>query len=1127
MRRFVIGIALLASFACVSAWPQDIISTVIGGGPNNIPAIDANLYNPYGVAVDSSGNFYIASYNQQRVFKVDTTGKLTVVAGSGALGYSGDGVVGGAGNASLYRPFAVAVDSSQNVYIADQYNCVIRKVDTSNTITTIAGIAGQCGYLGDGGKATSAQINYPEGVGVDTSGNLFIGDSNNCVVRKVVLSTNTITTFAGNHTCGYSGDSGAATSAELWSPAGVAADSSGNLFIADSANCVIREVVRATGKITTVAGNHTCGYGGDGGSALSAQMNQVFGVTVNGTSVTFADYYNQRIRQFTIGGNINSVAGNGTACGGTCGEGGAATSAELYYPVGVATTTTGTIYIADNSNSAVDSFTVGGNLNRVAGNHSNTLETLFNGAPATGVVLNYPYGVNADTSANVYVADSNDFMVREYVKSSGLINYFAGNGTPGYSGDGGAATNAQLNYTFGSAKDSAGNVYVADTYNCLVRKVNGAGTISTFAGFVLNGTSPRCGYTGDAGAATSAELNYPFGVAVDSKNNVYIADFYNYVVRKVSGGIISTIAGIGGISGYSGDGGLATNALLASPTAVTVDTAGNVFIADYNNCRIREVNAATGIITTVAGNGNCNFTGDGLAINNGITSPQGVVVDANENLFIADNTNRVRWVNPQGFMTTIAGTGTGGYNGDGLLATSAWLYEPTGVTVDSSGNIYVSDYNNFRVREITAFPAVNTSTGNMVFPLTSVGSTSSPQKLTLSALGSVTISNISVSANFLESDNCPAAMSNGTTCTMYVYFAPTASGNLNGTVTINSNGFFNPLNTVNLSGTGSAMSVTGAPFNFGNQLVKTTSAAKAATVKNTGTTAITMNGITLTDTTDYAISANTCPASGQTLAGGASCSISVTFTPASTGIKRGSVVINDTDPLSPQLIGVSGTGTSNVTLSPSSIAFATTAVGGTSSATKITLTNNTGVSITLGSTALTITGPFATATGTTCTNNLIIAAGKTCVINATFKPKAVGYATGTISVNDTDVTSPQTVALSGTGTGIKFSPASVNFGTVTKGTQVSTTLTITNVGTTNIAFAGAEFSGVNSADFSDNYGDGAPCGNNAGNPLKPNTSCVITVYFLPTIVGAEKASYKLFDNSAGSPQILPLSGTGQ
>ena len=1127
MRRFTTFAFLLLAALLVSipTLAQDVITTAIGGGPNGVPALDANLYNPYGVAVDGSGNYYIASYNQQRVFKVSTSGTLTVVAGSGAQGYSGDGVIGGAGNASLYHPFAVAVDSSNNVYIADQYNCVIRKVDTANTITTIAGIAGSCGYSGDNGKGTAAQLYLPEGLGLDSTGDLYIGDNNNCVVRKLVLSSNTITTYAGNHTCGYSGDSGGATSAELNIVSAVAADSSGNLFIADAGNCVIREVTKSTGKISTVAGNHTCGFSGDGGLATSSEMNQMFGLAVSGTTVTFADYYNQRVRQFTVGGNINTVAGNGTACAGTCGEGGSAISAELYYPVGVAVSGT-TIYVGDNDNYAVDSFTVSGNLNRVAGNHSYNIETLFSGAPATGVELNYPYGIADDSSGNIYVGDSHNYMVREVVKSTGLVNFFAGDGTYGYTGDGGAATSAEITYPFGVAKDSTGNVYVADTYNCLVRKVNTAGTISTFAGLVVT-NSPRCGYSGDGGSATGAELYQPYGVAVDSKNSVYIADFSEHVIRRVTSGTITTIAGIGGIAGYSGDGGLATNALLYQPVAVAVDPAGNVFIADYNNCRIREISVATGLINTVAGTGNCTFTGDGLAIANGIGYPQGIAVDANDNLFISDYNERVRWVSPNGIMTTVAGNGVAGFSGDGGSATAAELYEPTGVVLDSSGNILVSDYNNGRVRSISAFPALGTSAGNLSFGLTAVGSTSSPETLTLSAYGPVTISNISTSTNFSEADDCPSSMTNGTVCTMYVYFVPTASGNLNGNVTVNTNGFFSQTNTVNLTGLGSSMSLTGAPLSFGNQLVKTTSASKTVTVTNTGTATITMGAITLTDTTDYTLATNTCPASGKTLAGGASCTISVTFGPKSTGSKRGSVVINDSDPSTPQLIGLSGTGTSNVSLSLTSVTFAATAVGATSAATKITLTNNTGVSVTMSTPAITVTGPFLSPSSTTCTSGLVVASKGTCVINVEFKPTAVGFALGTLSVNDSDVTSPQSVALQGNGTGIKFSSGTINFGTVTRGTTVSSTVTITNVGTTNVFFTGAEFSGTQSADFSDNYNDAAPCNNTAANPLKPGGTCQVTVSFDPSIVGKENASYKVFDNSPGSPQSLTLTGTGQ
>jgi hypothetical protein len=614
---------------------------------------------------------------------------------------------------------------------------------------------------------------------------------------------------------------------------------------------------------------------------------------------------------------------------------------------------------------------------------------------------------------------------------------------------------------------------------------------------------------------------------VDSKGSVYIADDTYHVVRKVTNGVITTIAGIGTLGGYSGDGGPATSALLNNPVATAVDPAGNVFIADYRNCRIREINAVTGIINTVAGNGNCAYTGDGLAIGNGVEYPQGIAVDANDNLFIGDFSNRVRWVDPAGFMTTIAGSGTAGYGGDGSLATDALLNEPTGVVLDSAGNILVSDYNNDRVRKISGFSALSSVPGSLPFGLTGVGSVSPPQTITVSAFGPVNILNISASNNYNEADNCPASLTNGATCTIYAYFAPTASGVLNGNVTVNSNGFFSQTSSVSLSGLGSSISLTGTPLVFGPHLVKTTTAALVATVSNTGAAAIKMGAITLTNTTDYVISANTCPASGANLAAHASCAISVKFAPKSTGQKRGSVIVNDSDPTSPQLIGLLGTGTSNVVLSTTSVTFPVTAVGVASAVTKITLTNKTGVNITLGTPAITVTGPFVNAASTTCTPNLVIANNGTCVINAQFKPTAVGYAIGSISVKDSDVTSPQSVQLQGNGTGIKFTPATVNFGTVTKGHLVSSTATITNVGTTKVFFSGGEISGTNSADFTDNYNDNPPCNNSATNPLLPGKTCQITVSFNPSKVGTENAAYKVFDNSVGSPQSLTLTGKGQ
>jgi|HubBroStandDraft_2_1064218.scaffolds.fasta_scaffold00529_9 hypothetical protein len=1129
MRRFIVVFALLLAAVLLSTpapaqQTQDIISTAIGGGPNDILALDADINQPLEVAVDTAGNYYISAYAADRVYKVDVTTKvLTVLAGQGIPGYGGDGVKGGAAQAFLSGPEGLAVDSSGNVYIADDNNCVIRKVDTTNTITTIAGVAGQC-------NSTNNDLNHPVGIALDSTGaDLYISDTNNCVVRKLVLKTNTFSTFAGIiNSCGFSGDGGVATDAQLNAPSGVGVDSTGDVFIGDVNNRRIREVTKSNGDINTVAGDGTYGCTGDGGPATSAEMTYPYELTVSsdGKTVTYPDQACMEIRQFTVAHNISTVAGNGTACSGTCGDGGPATSAELYYPTGIAATSkTQQFIIADLDNNRIREFTVGGDINGIAGNGSTSMPTLITGVVPSGVVFNYPYGVYEDKSQNIFIADDNNCMVRELLNSKGLVDFFAGDSVCGYNGDGGPAKAAELNHPLSSAEDSLGNIYVADTNNCLVRVVNAkSGNISTFAGLVVN-NSPQCGYDGDGGPATSARLNSPYSVFVDSKNNVYIADRSNYVIREVSSGVITTVAGVGGHAGYGGDAGLAVDAFLYLPTGVTTDPAGNVFIADEYNCRIREVTVATGIINTVAGNGGCGYSGDGPATEENLNYPQGVAVDANDNLFIGDTNNHlVRWVSAGGLMTTIAGIPqSAGFNGDGGPATSAQLYYPAGVFEQPvSGNYLIADQNNFRIRGVSAFAALSVAPASLTFPLTSVGSTSNPQVVTLSALGPLNISNIQTSGAFSESDDCPGSLPNGTACTVYVYFSPTAGGTNNGSVTINDNGFFSALSSVSLTGIGTAITLSGVPVNFGSQLVNTASATKTVTVTNNGTGAITMGAITLNETKDFAIKSNTCPASGKTLAGGASCKIGVAFDPKTTGAKKGAVIINDSDPTSPQIAGVSGTGTSNVILSPSTVAFANEPVGVAGIATSITLINSTGNTLTLGNPALTVTTGFViNKSVTTCTNGLQIAASGNCVIGVQFKPTVIGYQTGTLSVADSDTTSPQTAALSGTGISIGFTPTSVNFGTVTDGQCSSQdTVTVANSGPTTVTFTGSDIVGPNSPDFRENN-------STCGSSLTSGANCNIVVQFCPVTTKKESATYELFDNSLGSPQKLPMTGTGQ
>ena len=681
---------LLALIApCIHA--SAVINTYAGNGTfftDGILATSSWLPSPSGVAVDTAGNVYIAD-GSASVRKVDIHGVISTVAGDHSPGFSGDG--GPASNAQLGILGGIAIDAAGNLYIADLDHWRIRKVNANGTISTFAG-NGEGGFSSDGGAATAAELNIPIAVAADALGNVFIVDSGNNRIRKVD-GNGVISTVAGNGTAGYSGDGGLAINATLNNPGGIAVDAAGNLYISDTQNHCIRKV-DADGIISTVAGTGSFGFSGDGGLAINATLYFPAGLALDiSGNLYVADRRNSRIRKVSASGIITTVVGNGTQ--GFSGDGGQASNASISQPVALAVDTGGNLYVVDQGSLRIRKVDPSGVIITIAG--GGTPGFIGDGGPATKTELNYPTSTAFDSVGNLYIADAGNNRIRK-VDAGGIISTVAGNGSPGSSGDGGQATDAELNFPVGVAFDSSDDLYIADTNNYRIRKVDRQGVISTFAGI------GNPGFSGDGGPATSANLFNPEAVAVDKVGNVYIADTQNNRLRMVNkSGIISTVAG-GANSGSAGDGGPAIDAEV-TPWALAFAPDGELYMNDGLYC-VRKIDTA-GIISTLLTIGATTGASADAVIDQDLGNLSGIAVAADGAVYTAARPNEIVKLDVHGALSVLAGgNGQLGFSGDGGPATEAQLNDPHAITLGGDGRIYVADTGNNRIRVVIPTPAV-------------------------------------------------------------------------------------------------------------------------------------------------------------------------------------------------------------------------------------------------------------------------------------------------------------------------------------------------------------------------------------------------------------------------------------
>jgi len=595
----------------------------------------------------------------------------------------------------------ITMDKKGNVYIAMREHNIISRIDTKGMMTRYAG-SGESGFSGDGGPAIKANFKTPAGLAFDPEGNLYIADRENHRVRKIDTSGN-ISTFAGIGKAGFSGDGGPAVRAKLNLPSGLATDKKGNLFISDRSNDRIR-VVDKKGVIRTYAGSGVAGFQGDAGPALKAQLDKPFGIALDeAENLYIADRNNNRVRKVSPEGIITTVAGDGGFF--FMGDNGPAYRASVAAPTGVAVDKKGNLYIADRNNNRIRLVDKLGMIRTVAG----TGQQDYNGDSETARETNLylPFGLTVDSNDNLLIIDRSHYRIRRIDPKSGEVETVAGNGLKLFAGDGGPATGATLSFPHGMFLDKDDNLIFSDKGHYRIRKITPKGIISTIGG---NG---RRGNVGNNIPALEANVYNVTTIIQNPAGDAFMSSpsgFVSIIRRLDAKGIIHDYIDTASpkyreaISKSKHKGLVQTGAVatITQFSDIVFDPKGNLFISDRLNHQIRKIDL-NGNISTIAGVGDSDYYGDGgPALEAAFRDPNALASDKQGNIYIAEAANnRIRKIDTKGIVTTVAGNGEHADSGDGGPALQAAIRSMDDIAISPEGELHILGTNTHKVRKIT------------------------------------------------------------------------------------------------------------------------------------------------------------------------------------------------------------------------------------------------------------------------------------------------------------------------------------------------------------------------------------------------------------------------------------------